>query len=252
VASLDDPFGFPTRSPCEAYISYSSLSVDAGIRSTGCAAAIPKDLSERWMYYDDPLERHHKCKIFRGRIAELQCAAWLETLNWAVTDLEALREGPDIVATSPELRDVAVEVKFIGTEDDDFKSILRSLAGQPAARFASAYSGVNYLLFRIYEGAKQLARSYSAKQRMVVAIVDALGWEGFELQLENEWINWKEPKFLGADPGWEKFLESQRQRYPPVLDDLPSTIGGLDRIWIVRQSSGFKFHLEFERLHPGD
>ena len=87
---------------------------------------------------------------------------------------------------------------------------------------------------------------------MVVAIVDALGWEGFELQLENEWINWKEPKFLGADPRWEKFLESQRQRYPAVLDELPSTIGGLDRIRIVRQSSGFEFHLEFERLHLSD
>ena len=106
---------------------------------------------------------------------------------------------------------------------------------------------MNYLLFRIYEGAKQLAQSDAAKQRMVIAIVDALGWESFELQLENEWINWTEPMFLGADPGWEEFLESQRQRYPALLDELPSTIGALDRIWIVRQSSGFAFHLECER-----
>lgn len=37
-----------------------------------------QDLRERWMFADDPLERHHRSRIFTGRIVELQCAAWLE------------------------------------------------------------------------------------------------------------------------------------------------------------------------------
>src|SRR5436309_9190944 len=36
------------------------------------------DLRERWMHYPDPLERHHKSRIFAGRITELQFAEWLE------------------------------------------------------------------------------------------------------------------------------------------------------------------------------
>ena len=70
---------------------------------------------------------------------------------------------------------------------------------------SGARPDVDFIFIRIYEGAKQLAQSYSAKQRMVVAIVDALGWEGFELQLENEWINWKDPSFSARTLGGRSF-----------------------------------------------
>ncbi|HSF30987.1 MAG TPA: hypothetical protein VLK82_11020, partial [Candidatus Tectomicrobia bacterium] len=38
-----------------------------------------RDLRERLMYYTDPVERHQKSRIFFGRLAESQCAEWLES-----------------------------------------------------------------------------------------------------------------------------------------------------------------------------
>jgi hypothetical protein len=34
-----------------------------------------KDLTERWMYHLDALERHRRSRLFNGRIAELQQGA---------------------------------------------------------------------------------------------------------------------------------------------------------------------------------
>src|SRR5437899_9324570 len=48
-----------------------------------------KDLAERWMYHPDVLVRHRRSRGFNGRIAELQCAEWLETRGWTVVGLEA-------------------------------------------------------------------------------------------------------------------------------------------------------------------
>lgn len=74
-----------------------------------------KDLAERWMYHLDALERHRRSKFFNGRIAELQCAEWLETRGWTVVGLEALRQGSDIEGNSDSGMMTAFEVKFIGT-----------------------------------------------------------------------------------------------------------------------------------------
>ena len=118
-----------------------------------------QDLRERWMLYADPIERHEKARIFSGRLAELQCAEWLELQGWIVSGLEALREGPDIEAYANEGQATAFEVKFIGTEHDDFVTILERLVGQPAGGPVSPYDAANYLLFRVYEAAKQLQRN---------------------------------------------------------------------------------------------
>ena len=83
------------------------------------------------MLYADPIERHEKARIFSGRLAELQCAEWLELQELErFSGLEALREGPDIEAYANEGQATAFEVKFIGTEHDDFVTILERLVGQ--------------------------------------------------------------------------------------------------------------------------
>ncbi len=38
-----------------------------------------QDLQERWMFYQDPTERHQKFRMFMGRLVELQFAEWLES-----------------------------------------------------------------------------------------------------------------------------------------------------------------------------
>lgn len=59
-----------------------------------------QDLREKWLGLKDPLERHKKWRIFQGHLVELQFAAWLERRSYTIDDLEALREGSDIEATS--------------------------------------------------------------------------------------------------------------------------------------------------------
>lgn len=203
-----------------------------------------KDLRERWMHCVDPIERHRKSRIFHSRLAELQCAEWLEAQGWVIEGLEALREGPDIEAASAEGAAAAFEVKLIGTEDVDFEMILRNIAGEAAGGPVSAYSGINYLLFRVYEAAKQLAGINS--RRIAVVIVEDLTWWRFELQLKNRWIDWSSPKFVGQDSAWEAFLKELQGRYPDLMSEMPSVVRGLDAVWIVRQSEGYRFRLEYE------
>lgn len=203
-----------------------------------------KDLRERWMLYADPIERHRKSRIFRSRVAELQFAEWLETRAGAVTGLEALREGPDIEVTFAEGSVTAFEVKFLGGEDEDFRMILQSVAGLPAGGPVSPYAAINYLLFRAYEAAKQF--SITSVNRSVVLIVEDLTWWRFRIQLSNRWIDWANPRFIGQDPTWDEFLKEQQKRYPGLPSDVAATLREVDAVWIVRETYGYQFQLEYK------
>lgn len=202
-----------------------------------------KDLPERWMYYDDALERHQKSRSFTGRIVELQCAEWLEAHEWTITALEALQEGPDIEAREPSGCVTAFEVKSIGTEDRDFEMILRSIKGEPSWGWSSPYSGSNYLLFRLYEAAKQFGRFEGP--RIAVAVIDDSTWPRFEVQVKNGSIDLRNPRFLGSDPGWEEFIAKQERRYPELRVDLAHTLGALDSAWVFRQRYGYEYSQEY-------
>lgn len=82
------------------------------------------------MFYTDPVERNRKARMFQSRLAELRCAEWLETQGYKIVGLEAVAKGPDIVTVSANFDTEVFEVKFIGTEDTDFKTILLSIAGK--------------------------------------------------------------------------------------------------------------------------
>jgi hypothetical protein len=86
------------------------------------------------MLYSDVVERHRKYRIFAGRLAELQFAQWLESQGWEISGLEALREGPDVEGRASGRPDTAFEVKVIGTEDNDFRTMVASLTGEPSGR----------------------------------------------------------------------------------------------------------------------
>lgn len=203
-----------------------------------------KDLRERWMLEPNPLERHRKSRLFAGRLAELQFAEWLEKQDWTITGLEAMREGHDIEAERVSGSVTAFEVKSIGTEDDDFQMILRSMAQGASAGPVSAYAGINYLLFRVYETAKQLAGFEGP--RIAVAIIDDLTWWRFERQLSSGWVDWANPQFLDQDPAWETFLQTQERRYPHLRSELASAVAAIDAAWVIRRSYGYEYHLEYE------
>ncbi len=213
--------------------------MEAGVPRPTLRKQYLQDLQERWMAYDEPLERHQRVRAFLGRLVELQCAEWLESLGWTISELEALREGPDIEATTANHGRTAFEVKFIGQEDADFSLVLRSLKGEPAGRWASHYVAANYLLFRTYEAAKQL--QHTPHGRIALVVVEDRTWTRFRLPLK--WIRWHDPRFFEGDPDWEKFLKS----YRPAIDaDLGSAIRDLNAIWILRHSYGYEYACELK------
>lgn len=200
-----------------------------------------KDLREQWMNYNDPLERHHKFKIYFGRIAELQCAEWLETEGWTICDLEAFREGPDIEAVAQNQNPAAFEVKFIGELDECFNNGLKSLRGEDSSTRLSPYGAANFLLFRAYEAAKQLQQS-TTNTRIVLLVIDELTWFTFEPQLKNGWIDWKNPAFSQYN---DPFIAARRDKNQNLDADLGPALGSINTVWILRRSGVNQYERQY-------
>ncbi|HDP69649.1 MAG TPA: hypothetical protein ENN38_02435 [Actinobacteria bacterium] len=196
------------------------------------------------MLDEDPAERHRKARIFLGRLTELQLAQWLELHGWTVSGLEARRQGPDIEACAADGRTAAFEVKFIGTNDADFAQIVESIAHRPAGGSVSLYDPVDYLLFRVYEAAKQLQK-YQC-DCIAVIIIEELTWSTrFALQVKQGWIDWANPSFF-LKHDFEQFLQGQ-SCYPEILNnsELQSVLGNLTALWILTLSADFQYQCEF-------
>jgi hypothetical protein len=203
-----------------------------------------RDLRERWMFDPNAIERNRLSRIFRGRLIELQFALWLEAQSHTIIGLEATRKGPDIETESANGIRNAFELKFIGMVDDDFDRIVKTMAGLRAGGAVSVYQPVNYLLFRTYEAANQLASSPMRKN--VVIVIDEIAWTSrFDLQVRNRWINWDSPQFIEPDDGFNSFLGSQRGGAPSETA-LYDAISAINRIMIFRQDYAFQFRLELD------
>lgn len=204
-----------------------------------------RDLREQWMFDPDPERRHSQSKIFMGKVTELQVAQWLDANGWSVTGLEAIGGGPDVEAIAPDGQTVAFEVKHVGIEDNYFRAILESLAGRHSGQSASSYDAANYLLFRVYEAARQLGKTPGMK--VAVVAINDLAWDHFELQLRERWIDWSAPKLYdscsGASPDWEMFMRSQDQ-HPRLHEDLAETLDVLDEVWVFHVLGDLRYERE--------
>ena len=187
----------------------------------------------------DPLRRHQLCRIYMGRITELQVAEWLESQGWAVSAIEALREGPDVTAHHASEGECDFEIKMVGTEDADFESILQAIAGEPAGRVFSPYSAVNYLLFRAYEASIQLQRS--GRRRAAVVVVS--DWDRLKMQLEGGWVDWAAPQFMQQDNAFLPWLQG---RYPAAATaaGLAAALGSINILYLLRRGNGYSYELE--------
>jgi len=101
--------------------------------------------------------------------------------------LAALGGKFDIEAISPQGIKSAIEVKYIGEEVWQFGANLKSLqSGKAVAGSFSDYSGYNYILFRIYQAAKQF-EDFSG-DRYVFIVISNLTWGYSEMAIECNWI----------------------------------------------------------------
>jgi len=158
-----------------------------------------QELKENWLEAN-VLRRHQRFRGDYGKVIELLIAEWLENQGWKITNLEATCGNADIEASSPENIPHDIEIKYIGTEDDKFLSIVstrltkeqfssleedlkaeeddREKRKKIEESFRKAdsgtfdpYSGANFILFKAYEAAKQLQRFRGGEKRKMAIIV---------------------------------------------------------------------------------
>jgi len=104
------------------------------------------------------------------------------------------------------------------------------------------YSPLDYLLFRLYEAARQLQNTHT--NRIAVAIVSDYD-VSYKIPLSEKWIDWESPSFLKRDPEIHAFLSAQYVSNPNLDADLKTLIAGLNEIWILRYKGPF----DLERMH---
>ena len=91
------------------------------------------------------------------------------------------------------------------------------------------YSPVDYLVFRIYEAARQLEST--SNTRIAVAIVKNYD-VSYKIQLTENWIDWADPKFLRRDSEIDEFLNRQYENNPNLDSDIRSAIARLSEVWL--------------------
>lgn len=217
--------------------------MESGEPKTQLTQQYRQDLKERWMLEQDVLERHHKYRIFMGKLVELQCAEWLYNQHWRIDNLEALGGDADIEATSPDGKESAFEVKYIGQEDWDFKDIVESIQGVGKGRAISIPVAANWILFKVYTAANQIQKL--PKSLYALLVIDDLTWPRFRFVLENNYIFWKSPRFDNADPAWSRFLAEQKKHYPDIENDMARTLRILTGLWILKMEGGFHYSKQF-------
>jgi len=200
------------------------------------------DLQETWLQEDRAIERNRKSRIYIGKLTELILADWLEEQGWRITNLEALGGQADIETVSPQKNDHAIEVKYVGYEDENFLSVVESLSGKAKAYTTSPYAASDFLLFKVYGAAKQLFNS--AKTRIAFLAISNMTWDFVDIQLSEDWMNWQSPRFFNNDTDWKKFLEKNKNQFPTIESDLRSVIRSLNQLWILREEKPFQYSLQ--------
>ena len=206
------------------------------------------DLAERWLFACDHIERYKRHRMFRSRWIELCFATWLLDNGWELGGLEAYGGSFDVEASESESSRAAFEIKYLAEQESSFEigvAALQSLDGV-AAGWLSPYSPIDYLLFRLFEAAKQIEQSPNRK----IAVVITEAYEtSFRIPLS--WVNWTYPKLFLKDNEIVPFIEAKKQQIPDLESEITQKIQSLDEIWIFCVENNFDIH----RMHvikPGE
>ncbi len=212
-----------------------------------------KDLSERWLIQkEDPIDRHDMYKGYLGKLTEILCAGWLKSdKGWRIDGLAALGAEADILATSPEGRECALEVKHIGLLKEDFQAVVNSMIDNVdgGARFTDLYQASDYLLLRAYEAACQfMDKNESIADRHCIALVvlSPDQWSIYNIPLEEPWIDWQNPQFFNKEPTsdfWRCLIEGRKLE--DIIKDLPVVFRYLQEVWVVHYNERFEYSLAY-------
>jgi len=146
----------------------------------------------------------------------------------------------DIEGLSSDRVATAFEVKFLAQREVLFE-LNRASFSNPTSGSLGVYSPIDYLLFRLYEAARQLQNSHA--KRIAVAIVSDYD-VSYRIPLSESWVDWTNPKFLKRDSEIQVFLAAQYEKNPDLDAELKSFITGLSEIWILRYQGSFELRRE--------
>ena len=113
--------------------------------------------------------RFKKSRSYPSRLAELDFARWLEAEKWIISNLEIYGGLFDVQASDANQRTVSFEIKYLAQHEVVFELIRDSFTNTTAVGSLGAYSQIGYLLFRVYQAARQLKESTA--YRIVAAVV---------------------------------------------------------------------------------
>jgi hypothetical protein len=143
----------------------------------------------------------------------------------------------DVDARSNNGVEYSFEVKDIG-QDEMAHDLRVKASGSSGVSVGSesVTSPMDYMLFRVFEAAQQLASS--RRHKVVVAVLSDFEHR-FGTPLKEGWINWQNPSFLRGDPDIDKFLENQYEKRPKLEEEVRKYVSGIDQVWLFDSDEPF-------------
>jgi hypothetical protein len=197
-----------------------------------------KDLAERWLTKDTTKDQFKHARRFKGRLVELMFASWLNEAGWTLLNMEAYDDrAHDVDARSNNGVEYSFEVKDIGQDEMDHDLLVKALCSSGVSvESEPVTSPMNYLLFRVFEAARQLA--CSSRHKVVVAVLFDFEHR-FGCPLKEGWIDWRNPSFLRRDSAIDDFLEEKYKKIPNLDEEVRRYVSGIDQIWIFDSDEPF-------------
>ncbi len=207
-----------------------------------------KDLREQWIFnYEEIIESHRHSRMYAGKLTELMVAEWLEHegLYIKVDKLEALEGCNDIEARTPYNVDAVIEVKTIGTDDNDFLELVAGISDKQFNKGKRTYHNdrINYLLFRIYEAASQLKKRIQPSKKIVIIVLESTQFGLLKCDIKDT-INWKSPQFMHEHLSC-KGKHFFKEHCFNIKDKLSETIQCITDLRIVEQDSDYNYSVVF-------
>ncbi len=199
------------------------------------------DLKEDWLikkgkFRINELRRHERWKEYTGKLVELISAYWLQhTKGWKIKNLEAWKNQnntnsyfPDIEAERQEGKICAIEVKFIGIENEMFMSLL-----DKKPRCYSDADIITFILCKMYETGKQMRKIGAYK--IMFLVIDEISWPRIKYYWNEDSIDWTKVKLNKKSRFFAKF----QQKHPNVENDLHEIIAVFSEVWIIVMTGKF-------------
>jgi len=208
-----------------------------------------KDLVETWYTADDYGKRQSRCNKFMGKVLEFHAAEFIrDYYGWTLEDMEAFKKNtelPDILLSSGSEQKIAASCKTLCQSPEVFDLNIQAGANNGVSvGWLSIYSPIDYLLYRICEGAWSLESFDDYRKIVVVPLLHAAN---FKLQLDDNWIDFSHLQFLNRDAQLNRFWankQKERERAYETLNHMENHVDG-----IVICSIGNQFELSICREH---